>query len=78
MKTPPNTKSSSLRRPRTNSLAVKSELCDFCGTCVAVCPVDCIELKETTITIDLAVCNMCLNCVKACPIHIILQVEAVS
>lgn len=58
---------------RNNGLSIQSELCDFCGACVAVCPVDCIELKESEITIDSEICTYCLICVHACPIHIIIE-----
>ena len=61
------------RKP--GSLKVIDQLCDYCGMCVAVCPVDCIELKEKQIFIDLDICTMCMNCVHACPIHIIKNVE---
>jgi ferredoxin len=44
------------------------ELCDFCGCCVAVCPVDCIELKEADLTVDDDACTLCGNCPKACPV----------
>ena len=27
-------------------ILVDVNLCDLCGTCIAVCPVDCIELTE--------------------------------
>ncbi|MBC8204712.1 4Fe-4S binding protein [bacterium] len=57
-------------------IEVKRKLCDFCGTCVAVCPVDCIYLNEHDIIIDHDVCNLCMNCVKVCPLHIIYHVEA--
>ncbi len=52
-------------------LHIIENLCDFCGTCVAVCPEDCIYLKETTIRIDFQLCTLCMNCVKVCPINII-------
>ena len=26
--------------------------CDFCGTCISVCPPDCIEVSESNISID--------------------------
>jgi uncharacterized Fe-S center protein len=58
-----------------NKLRIQSAICDFCGTCVAVCPVDCIELTETEIEIDFEICIMCMNCLKACPIHIISEVS---
>ncbi|MFQ6092603.1 MAG: 4Fe-4S binding protein [bacterium] len=41
--------------------------CDFCGTCVAVCPVDAIEILEYRVGIDEDACTNCLNCVMACP-----------
>ena len=43
--------------------------CDFCGTCVAVCPVDCIELAEFRLTIDSDVCTLCMNCIPVCPVE---------
>ena len=41
--------------------------CDFCGTCVAVCPVDAIQVLEAEVIIDDEVCTHCLSCVAACP-----------
>ena len=42
--------------------------CDYCGCCVAVCPVDCVELEESILTLDLETCILCGNCPKACPV----------
>ncbi|MBN2010302.1 4Fe-4S binding protein [candidate division KSB1 bacterium] len=47
--------------------------CDFCGTCVSVCPHDAIELSETTLEIDPVTCTECMNCVKACPLHVLSE-----
>ena len=47
--------------------------CDFCGSCVAVCPVDCIELKEAAITIDYNVCIDCNLCIYICPIDVLYE-----
>ena len=58
------------------NLKIDEELCDYCGTCVAVCPVDCIELKEKEITIDMSTCTICMICVHACPLHIIIKEES--
>ncbi|MBU0519272.1 4Fe-4S binding protein [bacterium] len=52
-----------------------AHLCDYCGCCVAVCPVDCIELEETSLAIDRNICTLCGNCPKACPVGA-LQGEA--
>ncbi|MFH1851571.1 MAG: 4Fe-4S binding protein [Candidatus Neomarinimicrobiota bacterium] len=48
--------------------------CDFCGTCVGVCPVDCIELRETVIRIDQELCSDCELCVYICPIEVLKHV----
>jgi len=50
---------------------IKENRCDFCGTCVAVCPVDCIELREASIQIDDVVCINCDLCVEICPIEVL-------
>ena len=42
--------------------------CDFCGTCVAVCPENCIDLGETEIGIDHQSCTMCHKCIWICPV----------
>ena len=48
-------------------IIVNEKLCDLCGTCVAVCPVDCIELTEFDLIIDNDICTNCNVCVKICP-----------
>ncbi len=48
---------------------LKPDCCDFCGACVAVCPVDCIELMEYRLSIDDDVCTRCMNCVYSCPVE---------
>ena len=42
--------------------------CDFCGTCVGVCPENCIELGETELGIDHPICTRCYKCVWICPV----------
>ena len=49
-------------------ILIHSERCDFCGTCVAVCPPDAIELLEAEIRIDEATCTNCKLCVTVCPV----------
>ncbi|MCK4716740.1 MAG: 4Fe-4S binding protein [Candidatus Marinimicrobia bacterium] len=46
---------------------INVNICDLCGTCVSVCPVDCIELTEFDLIIDHDVCINCDACVKMCP-----------
>ena len=47
--------------------------CDFCGSCVAVCPPDCIDLKEAAIAIDHNVCIDCNLCIYICPIDVLYE-----
>jgi len=49
-------------------MKINRDLCDVCGSCVAVCPVDAIIVKEFIVEIDNAKCCNCLNCLKVCPI----------
>ncbi|TKJ41126.1 hypothetical protein CEE37_05510 [candidate division LCP-89 bacterium B3_LCP] len=56
------------KRTELTSLIIKEENCDYCGCCVAVCPVDCIELEEKKISIDMIKCTLCGNCPYACPV----------
>ncbi len=48
-------------------IIVNEKMCDLCGTCVAVCPVDCIELTEFDLIINDETCINCDACVKICP-----------
>ena len=50
-------------------IVVKEDRCDFCGTCVAVCPHDAINLYETRLEIDYDKCTLCMNCVYICPME---------
>lgn len=48
-------------------ITVKIDTCDFCGTCVAVCPVDAIELKASELSVSESTCIECYNCIYICP-----------
>jgi len=50
-------------------IEVEKDVCDFCGACVAVCPVDCIELFEKDIDIDSIKCTECKLCIYVCPVE---------
>lgn len=56
-------------------MKVIHELCDICGTCVAVCPVDAIIVSEFKVEIDNNMCTNCLNCLKVCPAKAIVEGE---
>ena len=53
-----------------SKIRINNETCDFCGTCVAVCPTDAIELMESTIRIDDEKCIDCEACVDICPLGV--------
>ena len=50
------------------AVVIDHKKCDFCGTCVAVCSADAIELKESVIIVDEAKCTLCGSCIDICPI----------
>jgi len=50
---------------------IRPNACDFCGTCVAVCHVDAIELLESSIAIDRETCDDCCKCVYVCPLEVL-------
>jgi len=43
--------------------------CDFCGACVAVCPVDAIQLDEAHWRLFAERCTQCEACVMVCPMN---------
>ncbi|HDQ44713.1 MAG TPA: 4Fe-4S dicluster domain-containing protein [bacterium] len=49
--------------------------CDYCGTCVAVCPADSITLEESTVFVDDKTCTRCLACVRICPLGVPREVS---
>ena len=56
-------------------IQIKPDRCDYCGCCVGICPVDCIELSEASITINYEICIDCKLCMYICPIEGFEDVE---
>ncbi len=56
-------------------IEIAENKCDFCGCCVGVCPVNCIEVKEADILIEHEICIDCDICVYVCPIEVLRQIE---
>tara|TARA_Y100001934_G_C11821053_1_gene526160 strand:+ start:276 stop:455 length:180 start_codon:yes stop_codon:yes gene_type:complete len=54
-------------------ISIVEDKCDFCGSCVAVCPPDCIELKEASIKIIHEECIDCNLCILICPIDVLYE-----
>ncbi|MCX6641241.1 MAG: 4Fe-4S binding protein [bacterium] len=63
-------------RGKIHELRFLPERCDYCGCCVAVCPVDCIELEAAKLTVDYGACTLCGNCPQACPVGALVGVAA--
>jgi len=54
---------------------INYNLCDVCGTCASVCPVNAIEIFEKYITINNETCTLCRNCVEICPVEALTLTE---
>ena len=50
---------------------IRENRCDFCGACITVCPVDCIEVRESSIMIGHTICIDCDLCIEICPIEVL-------
>ena len=56
-------------------MKINGDLCDICGTCVSVCPVDAIFINEFSVNIDSQKCINCGKCVIVCPVKAISEDE---
>ena len=56
---------------------IDTKLCDVCGACVSVCPVDAIIVSEFSVSLNSAVCIDCGNCLVICPARAISRKEGV-
>ena len=50
---------------------VDSGKCTGCGSCVEVCPVEAIALKDDKAGVDADTCVDCGTCVDECPVEAI-------
>ena len=48
-------------------------LCDQCGVCAEVCPVDAIYMDDGVYVIDEDECNGCMTCVEECPLNVFFE-----
>lgn len=49
-------------------IKIKIEMCDECGTCISICPVNAIILKKN-LEINHQWCISCKKCVSICPFN---------
>ena len=48
-------------------LRINRDKCGYCGTCVAVCPEDALELIDAYLSLERE-CIACGICARACPL----------
>ena len=53
-------------------IKIIEDKCDYCSTCITVCPPDSIEVRESSIKIDETTCIDCNLCVYICPIEVLI------
>ncbi|MDW7650526.1 MAG: 4Fe-4S dicluster domain-containing protein [Bacillota bacterium] len=51
----------------------KVHVCNQCGECAQVCPVDAIVKKNGAYIIDHDACIQCMSCIEACPRGVMVQ-----
>jgi len=49
-------------------ILVDEGLCDACGTCAGVCPVNAVIIEAVGVRIDEGACTGCGACVAVCPV----------
>ncbi|RKY28813.1 MAG: ferredoxin [Planctomycetota bacterium] len=52
-------------------IKVNQEECVGCETCVPVCPVEAISMKDDKAFIDPEICTECETCISECPVEAI-------
>ena len=47
-------------------IIIDASLCDGCGACIKVCPMDCLEMNEGKVVIRRGDCLVCQACEAEC------------
>tara|TARA_Y100000994_G_scaffold90328_1_gene74660 strand:+ start:349 stop:594 length:246 start_codon:yes stop_codon:yes gene_type:complete len=48
---------------------VDESLCYGCGACIAICPINVLELINRLAVVDEPNCSHCLHCIPSCPVY---------
>ena len=59
-------------------IAINSELCDGCGTCVAICPDGALYLVDGKAMVDAGLCRGCEDCIAVCPTGAIVFLDQMA
>lgn len=65
---------SSFKEASLSPAYIVSEKCNGCGTCIDVCPVQCIESRRTPVYIRQEDCLHCGSCANVCDKHAIIRI----
>jgi Fe-S-cluster-containing hydrogenase component 2 len=52
-----------------HSFVVDDDRCFGCAACVALCPVDALDLVNILAIVKEKTCTHCKLCIPACPVH---------
>ncbi len=50
-------------------IIVAKDVCDQCGSCIAICSPNCITLESLAVSIESDECIRCGFCLHACPVE---------
>ncbi|MFC1477430.1 4Fe-4S binding protein [candidate division KSB1 bacterium] len=56
------------KRIKPTDIIIDQRKCDLCGTCIGVCPPNCISITNNTLSVGLNDCIFCSFCIDICPL----------
>jgi len=59
----------SMARKQDHEFLVDEDRCFGCAACIALCPVDALELIQNLAIVDEPTCTHCEHCLAGCPVH---------
>ncbi len=59
----------SMARLDGHLFVVDEDRCFGCAACIALCPVDALELEGLLAVVNEPECTHCEHCIPACPVH---------
>ncbi|MBD3234184.1 MAG: 4Fe-4S ferredoxin [candidate division Zixibacteria bacterium] len=60
---------------KNNIPKLNQDKCDLCGTCMSICPPDCLELYERYLHIIEEECTYCKKCIIICPMDALEETD---
>lgn len=53
---------------KTSIFVVDEELCYGCGACIALCPINALDLVNRLAIVNQEDCTLCNHCIPSCPV----------